>query len=67
MKKSKLTKKDKQIVWILILIKQKLDYLEITTEKRWNSRKEIKSYIMSSFKQITYNFKQIKSITKSTK
>lgn len=67
MKKEKLNNKDRQIVGILILIKQKLDILKTITEKKWNTKKEIKDYIMSNFKQIIYNFRQIKDITKSTK
>jgi len=67
MKKEKLNNKDRQIVGILMLIKQKLDRLETITEKKWNTKKEIRDYIMSNFKQITYNFRQIKDIIKSTK
>ena len=66
MKKDKLSPKDGQIVWILILVKQKLVELENITEKKWNSKKEVKDYILSNFKQITNNFRQIKNISKST-
>lgn len=67
MTKDRLSNKDKQIVWILILIKQKLSDLENITERKWNSKKEVRDYIASSFKQITYNFKQIKNITKKSR
>jgi hypothetical protein len=66
MKKERLNYKDRQIVGILILIKQKLNRLETITENKWNTKKEIRDYIMSNFKQITYNFRQIKDIIKST-
>ena len=64
MKKERLNYKDRQIVGILILIKQKLNRLETITENKWNTKKEIRDYIMSNFKQITYNFRQIKDIIK---
>lgn len=67
MKKDKLNSKDKQIVSILVQIRKKLDFLKELTNKNWNTKKEIKDYISTNFKQITSNFKQIKDIIKSTK
>jgi hypothetical protein len=64
MKKNKLNNKDKQIVGILIPLKQKLDRLKSITKRKWNTKKEIRDYIMSNFKQIIYNFRQIKNIIK---
>jgi uncharacterized protein YukJ len=64
MKKNKLNNKDRQIVGVLIPIKQKLDRLKSITKRKWNTKKEIRNYIISNFRQITYHFRQIKDIIK---
>ncbi len=65
MEKEKLSDKDKQIVWLLSLAKQKLDDIKDIKKRNWNSKNEVKQYIISSFNQIAYNFKQIRSIVMS--
>ena len=64
MKKEKINSKDKQIIWILVLIKQKLDKLENITEESFNTIKDLREYIMSNFNQITFHFGQIKNIVR---
>ncbi len=64
MKKNKINSKDKQIIAILILIKQKIEKLENLTDNSFNTVKELREYIMSNFKQITFHFRQIKNIVK---
>ena len=63
-KKENYNSKDKQIIAVLILIKQRLAELEKLSEKSFNTKKDLKEYLMSNFKQITNNFRQIKNIVK---
>jgi len=66
MKKEKLNLKDKQIIWILTLVKQRLDKLDNITNIDFKTKKDLIDYIVSNFKQVTNNFKQMKNIIKST-
>lgn len=66
MKKEKYNSKDKQIISKLVLIKNKIDNLYKLTGKNFNTKKDLREYIMYNFKQITNNFGQIKNIIKST-
>lgn len=63
-KKEKFNYKDKQIISILTLIKQRLNELENLDKKEFNNKKDLREYIMFNFKQITNNFRQIKKIVK---
>jgi len=62
--KDNYSKKDKQIINILYLIKQRLNNLNSITTKTFYSRKQLNNYIISNFSQIKNHFRQIRQIAK---
>jgi DNA repair exonuclease SbcCD ATPase subunit len=61
-KKEHYNSKDKQIINILYLIKQKLNNLENLSSKTFFSRKDLNKYILDNFNQIKAHFRQIRKI-----
>ena len=65
MQKEKINSKDRQIIGLLYQIKLKLNKLGNITNSRFNTKKDLQNYIVSTFKQITFHFKQIKNIVRN--
>jgi len=64
--KERINSKDRQIISLLYQIKLKLNKLEKITTISFNTKKDLQNYIINTFKQITFHFKQIKNIVKNT-
>lgn len=64
MKKEDLNNKDKEMVWILIQIKNKLEEMDSIKKKKWDTKKDIIKHVVSWFNQVSSNFKQIRKISK---